>query len=41
MGVAKRRKRGTEALELGRFLPYVLVVTAESVSRLFAVTTRT
>ena len=38
MGVAKRRKRGTEALELGRFLPYVLVVTAESVSRLFAVT---
>jgi DNA-binding MarR family transcriptional regulator len=28
----------TEALELGRFLPYMLLVTAESVSRLFATT---
>ena len=36
--MARSRKPGTEALELGRFLPYVLVVTAESVSRLFSTT---
>jgi DNA-binding MarR family transcriptional regulator len=31
-----RPRDAAEALDLGRFLPYVLVVTAESVSRLFS-----
>ncbi len=36
--MARSRKPDGEALELWRFLPYVLVVTAESVSRLFSTT---
>jgi len=34
----QRRNPRAEALELGRFLPYLLAATAESVSRLFATT---
>jgi DNA-binding MarR family transcriptional regulator len=36
--MARDRTPPAEALELGRFLPYMLLVTAESVSRLFATT---